>query len=209
MRYGFQRKGYLAMGASFAGGFIRADPNSASPDIQAQIMMFSWDKPEEGAHPFSGCTVVNALLRPESRGYVRITSADPFAPPEIQPNYLDAAKDREVLVAGVQASRNVMKQPAIQPFIEAEYMPGTDCISDSDVLEHIRENGRTSFHPTSTCRMGIDDKAVVDERLRVRGFGGLRVIDASIMPTLTTGNTNAPAIMIGEKAAAMILEDAS
>ncbi len=209
LRYAIQRKGFLAMGASVAGGFIRADPAAASPDIQSQIMLFSWDKPEDGAHPFSGCTVVNALLRPESRGHVRITSADPFAPPEIQPNYLEAKKDRDVLVAGLKAVRRVMSQPAMQPFIVEEYQPGPDCQSDMELLDYIRENGRTSFHPTSTCRMGIDETAVVDERLRVRGIQGLRVIDASIMPALMSGNTNAPTIMIAEKGADMVLEDAA
>jgi choline dehydrogenase len=209
LRYALFRKGYLAMGASYAGGFIRADPAAASPDIQAQIMLFSWDTPESGAHPFPGCTIVNALLRPESRGYVRITSADPFVPPDIQPNYLDAAKDREVLVAGVKAVRHIMSQPAIQPLIEAEYQPGPDCVTDGEILDYIREQGRTSFHPTSTCRMGSDATAVVDERLRVRGVQGLRVIDASIMPSLVSGNTNAPTIMIAEKGADMVLEDAA
>ena len=174
VRYALSRKGFLAMGASVAGGFIRADPAAASPDIQAQIMLFSWDTPDKGAHPFSGCTVVNALLRPESRGYLRITSADPFAAPEIQPNYLTAQKDRDVLVAGIKAVRRVMAQPAMQPFIKEEYQPGPDCVSDSDILDYIRENGRTSFHPTTTCRMGSDPTAVVDERLRVRGIQGLR-----------------------------------
>jgi choline dehydrogenase len=172
-------------------------------------MLMSWDSPDEGAHPFSGCTIVNALLRPESRGHVRITSADPYSAPDIQPNYLAAAKDREVLVAGLKAIRRVMAQPAMQPFIIEEFQPGPDCVSDDEILDYIRENGRTSFHPTTTCRMGSDPTAVVDERLRVRGIQGLRVIDASIMPSLISGNTNAPTIMIGEKGADMILADAA
>ena len=209
LRYALLRKGFLAMGASYAGGFIRADPAAASPDIQAQIMMFSGDSPATGAHPFSGCTIVAALLRPESRGHLRITSADPFAAPDIQPNYLAAQKDRDVIVAGLKAVRNIMSQPAIQPFITEEYEPGPGCVSDTEILDYIRERGRTSFHPTTTCRMGTDTTAVVDERLRVRGIQGLRVIDASIMPALVSGNTNAPTIMIGEKGADMILADAA
>lgn len=209
LRYAFLRKGFLAMGATYVGGFYRADPSSATPDIQAQLMLFSGDGPATGAHPFSGCTVVCALLRPESRGYVRITSADPFAAPEIQPNYLAAAKDRDVLIAGVKVARKVMSQPAIQPFLTEEYQPGPDCVSDADFLEYIRAYGRTSYHPVSTCRMGSDPNAVVDERLRVHGIQGLRVIDASIMPSLVSGNTNAPTIMIAEKGADMVLADAA
>ncbi len=209
LRYAFTRKGFLAMGATFAGGFIRADPAAASPDIQTQLMLFSGESPAAGAHPFSGCTIVCALLRPESRGHVRITSPDPFAAPDIQPNYLAEKKDRDVLVAGLKAVRRIMAQPAVQPFITEEYEPGPDCVSDGDLLEYIRQRGRTSFHPTSTCRMGIDAAAVVDERLRVRGFQGLRVIDASVMPALISGNTNAPTIMIAEKGADMVLEDAN
>jgi len=208
LRYAITRKGFLAMGASYAGGFIRADPAAASPDIQAQILLFSGESPAAGAHPFSGCTIVCALMRPESRGHLRITSADPFAAPDIQPNYLAEQKDRDVIVAGLKAVRRIMAQPAIQPFITEEYEPGPDCVSDSEILDYIRERGRTSFHPTSTCRMGIDDTAVVDERLRVRGIQGLRVCDASIMPALVSGNTNAPTIMIAEKGAAMVLADA-
>ena len=119
------------------------------------------------------------------------------------------SKDREVLVAGLKAVRHIMAQPAIQPFITEEYEPGPDCVSDAEILDYIRERGRTSFHPTSTCRMGIDETAVVDERLRVRGIQGLRVIDASIMPALISGNTNAPSIMIGEKGADLVLADAN
>ncbi|MCZ6512109.1 MAG: choline dehydrogenase [Alphaproteobacteria bacterium] len=209
LRYAVTRSGFLAMGASYAGGFIRVDPTAATPDIQAQIIMFSGESPAAGPHPFSGCTIVCALLRPESRGYLRITSADPFAAPDIQPNYLAAAKDREVLVAGLKAVRRIMAQPAIQPFITEEYEPGPGCVSDAEILDYICQRGRTSFHPTSTCRMGSDTDAVVDHRLRVRGIAGLRVIDASIMPSLISGNTNAPTIMIAEKGADMVLEDAN
>jgi choline dehydrogenase len=208
MRYAFLRKGFLEMGASYAGGFIRADPASASPDIQAQLMLFSTDKPGGVANNFSGCTIVCALLRPESRGFLRITSPDPFVSPEIQPNYLSEKKDRDVLVAGVQAVRRIMDQPAIKKYIVAEHLPGLACDSDDKVLEYVLENCRTSFHPVSTCRMGSDNMSVVDERLRVHGIQGLRVIDASIMPSLISGNTNAPTIMIAEKGADLLLQDA-
>lgn len=208
-RYALNRKGYLAMGASFACGFIKVDPAAVSPDIQSQIMMFS--SPEVGGppHPFPGATIVNALLRPESRGHVNIVSADPYTAPEIQPNYLTAQKDRDILIGAMKAIREVAAQPVFQQFIVEEHDPGPDCTSDEDLLDYLQRRGRTSYHPTSTCRMGPDPDSVVDERLRVKGFEGLRVADASIMPALISGNTNAPAIMIGEKASDMILQDAA
>ncbi len=208
VRYALSRKGVLAMGATYAGGFIRTHQAAESPDFQTQIMLLSGD-PIKGPHRFPGCTIVCTLLQPESRGSVRITSADPFAAPDIQPNYLAAEKDREVIVAGLKAARRVMAQPAIQPFLEEEHEPGPDCVSDDDILDFLRERGGTSFHPMSTCRMGNDATAVVDERLRVRGIQGLRVIDASIMPSRVSGNTNAPTIMIAEKGAELLLADAA
>lgn len=207
LRYALFRTGYLAMGATYAGGFLRAHPAAESPDVQTQIMLFSGN-PYEGAHPFSGCTIVCTLLRPESRGVVRITSADPFAAPEIQANYLSAERDREVIVAGVMAARRIMAQSAIRPCLVGEHEPGPDCASEEQILAFLREHGGTSYHPVSTCRMGTGDDDVLDPRLRVRGTQGLRVIDASIMPSAVSGNTNAPTIMIAEKGADMVLADA-
>ena len=209
LRYAVSRKGLLEMGAVYASGFYYADPAAASPDIQVQLQLFSFDKAGDPPHPFSGCTIPVALLRPESRGHVKIVSADPFEAPEIQPNYLAELKDREVLVAGVQAMRRIMQQPAMQPFIAAEHEPGPDIVDDASMLDYIRQRCRSGYHPVGTCRMGNDEGAVVDERLRVHGIQGLRVIDASIMPTLVSGNTNAPTIMIAEKGADMILADAA
>jgi choline dehydrogenase len=148
------------------------------------------------------------VLRPESRGTVRIKSADPLAPPAIQPNYLSAPKDRDTTIAGIRALRRIMAAPPMAPFIEAEHEPGPACASDGDLLDYVRRRGSTVYHPTSTCRMGSDPTAVVDARLRVQGIERLRVVDASIMPALVSGNTNAPTIMIAEKGADMILEDA-
>jgi choline dehydrogenase len=207
-RYALTRRGLLGAGVTHAGGFFRADPNAASPDMQIQLMLFSGDTIGKPPHRWSGCTVVPALMRPESRGHVHIVSSDPFARPVIQPNYLDARKDRDTLLAGFREARRIVAQPAFAKFVESEYAPGPAVVGDAELMSYICEKGRTSYHPVATCRMGIDDRAVVDPRLRVRGFTGLRVVDASIMPTLVSGNTNAPTIMIGEKASDMILADA-
>jgi choline dehydrogenase len=208
MRYALTRKGMLAMGVTYACGFFRADPAAASPDMQIQLMLFSADVIGRPPHPWSGCTIVPALMRPQSRGHVRIVSPDPFAAPAIQPNYLTAQKDREVLLAGVKEARRIAAQPAFARFVVSEYAPGPDIVGDDELMAYICAKARTSFHPVGTCRMGVDERAVVDPWLRVRGVEGLRVVDASIMPTLVSGNTNAPTIMIAEKASDMILEDA-
>ena len=157
--------------------------------------------------PENGCSCPLIVLRPESRGHVRITSVDPREPPAIQPRYLSAQKDRDVTVAGLRALRRIIASPALAPFIEAEHEPGPACASDDDLLDFARRRGSTTYHPTSTCRMGGDPAAVVDARLRVHGFDHLRVIDASIMPAVVSGNTNAATIMIAEKGADMVLED--
>ena len=208
LNYVLARRGLLSMAVSSYGGFIKTDSIHASPDIQILLMLFSTDRAGPTAHPFPGVTVTATLLRPESKGHVRIVSADPFAAPEIQPNYLAAEKDRTSLIEAVKATRALMRDPAITPYLISEYAPGTGIVSDDEIVEFLKEKGRTSFHPVSTCRMGPDATAVVDERLRVRGFEGLRVIDASVMPDLVSGNTNAPTIMIAEKGADMILADA-
>jgi choline dehydrogenase len=147
-------------------------------------------------------------LRPDSRGFVRIKSNDPHVPPAIQPRYLSARSDCDTVVAAMKALRRIMDEPAMRRYIAQERAPGEQCTSDADLLAFARETGTTVYHPTSTCRMGSDPAAVVDERLRVRGFERLRVIDASIMPTVVSGNTNAAAVMIGEKGADMVLADA-
>jgi choline dehydrogenase len=171
-------------------------------------MLFSADSMSGPLHPFSGISCPLIVLRPESRGHVRIRSVDPRAAPAIQPRYLSAQKDRDVMVAGLRALRRIIASPALKPFIEAEHEPGPACASDEDLLDFARRRGSTTYHPTSTCRMGDDPAAVVDARLRVRGFDRLRVIDASIMPALVSGNTNAATIMIAEKGADMIMADA-
>src|SRR6202034_3589860 len=180
---------------------------SGTPDSQCSISLFSAGTIGGELSPYPGVTGNCVLLRPESRGYVRIKSADPRAAPAINPNYLATQKDRETIVAGGSALRRIFQAPGIARHIADEVAPGAQCDNDDELLDFIRRRGSTSYHPVGTCRMGQDQEAVVDERLRVRGFAGLRVIDASIMPAVVSGNTNAATIMIGEKGADMILED--
>jgi choline dehydrogenase len=208
VRYCLFRKGLLAIGAGYAGGFFRASPLAATPDVQVHFIIFSGDTSGGPLHPFPGFIASVCQLRPESRGFVRIKSADPRVPPAIQPRYLSAQKDRETVVAGMKLLRRIMSEPAMRRYIAEERLPDPSCTSDDDLLAFARETGTTVFHPTSTCRMGSDGTAVVDERLRVRSIERLRVVDGSIMPSLVSGNTNAAVVMIGEKGADMILEDA-
>jgi choline dehydrogenase len=207
IRYAFTRRGYLTVSAISAGCFLRAHPLSETPDVQCSVALYSGDSIGADLHPFPGVTGVCSLLRPESRGSVRIKSADPRQAPAINPNYLATARDRETVVAGVQAMRRIFQAPAMARHIAEEIAPGASCDSDDELLDFIRRRGSTTYHPVSTCRMGQDSAAVTDERLRVRGISGLRVIDASIMPAVVSGNTNAATIMIGEKGADMLLED--
>jgi choline dehydrogenase len=162
----------------------------------------------EKLHDFSGFTAHVCQLRPESRGHLRIRSADPSAPPKIHINYLATETDRRAFIDGLKVLRKILAAPALKPFSAGEVYPGSSVTSDEDLLEFCRQNGSTVYHPTSTCRMGNDQLAVVDQRLKLRGIEGLRVVDASVMPDLVSGNTNAPTIMIAEKASDMILQDA-
>ncbi|HEY1545655.1 MAG TPA: choline dehydrogenase [Xanthobacteraceae bacterium] len=205
--YLLTRRGYLAIPAVSSAVFIRALPTSATPDSQCSISLFSAGQVGGDLHPFPGVTGNCVLLRPESRGFVRIKSADPRAAPAINPNYLATPKDCETIVAGTKAMRRIFQAPAMARYIAEEIEPGDKCNNDEELLDFIRRRGSTTYHPVGTCRMGQDPKAVVDERLRVRGFTGLRVVDASIMPAVVSGNTNAATVMIGEKGADMILED--
>jgi choline dehydrogenase len=209
LRYLLFRKGLLTIGAGYAGGFFRTGPQVATPDVQVHFIIFSGDTSGAALHPFPGFIASICQLRPESRGFVRIKSADPAAPPAIQPRYLTSQLDRDTVIAGLKLLRGIMGQPAMRRYIAEERVPGPQAASDDDLLAFARSAGTTVFHPTSTCRMGNDAAAVVDERLRVRGIGNLRVVDASIMPTVVSGNTNAAAVMIGEKGADMILQDAA
>jgi choline dehydrogenase len=200
----FRRTGPLAVGINQGGLFTRLMPGSATPDIQYHFATVSADVAGGAPHPWSGCTFSVCQLRPESRGTVRIVSADPFAPPSMQPNYLSAPLDRQYAVESLRFTRRLAATKALAPYLTEEYRPGSAATSDTDLLDFAREHAQTIFHPSGTCRMGSDPMAVVDPALRGRGAQGLRVVDCSIMPTLVSGNTNAPVIMIAEKASDMI-----
>jgi choline dehydrogenase-like flavoprotein len=208
VRYALSRSGPLTIAAGTSGAFFKTNPRLASPDIQIHFIPFSTDKMGEKLHPFSGFTASVCQLRPESRGSLKIRSADPSVPPEIRINYLATETDRAAFIDGINILRKILAAPALKPYSVEEVYPGSKVSSDEDMLDYCRKTGSTVYHPTSTCRMGGDPLAVVDQRLRVRGIEGLRVVDASVMPDLMSGNTNAPTIMIAEKASDMILEDA-
>jgi choline dehydrogenase len=209
LRYILSRKGLLTIGAGYAGGFFRTSPELMTPDVQVHLIIFSGDTSGAALHPFPGFIASVCQLRPESRGFVRIKTADAREPPAIQPHYLSRRPDCDTVVAGMKLLRGIMRQPAMRHYIAEERAPKPDCTSDADLLTFARESGTTVFHPTSTCRMGSDPAAVVDDRLRVHGIKCLRVIDGSIMPTVVSGNTNAAIVMVGEKGADMILQDAA
>ncbi|HTP83533.1 MAG TPA: choline dehydrogenase [Alphaproteobacteria bacterium] len=206
LRYALLRKGMLTIGAGYAGGFFRTPlAEDHRPDIQSHFLVFSLDKMGEALHPFSGFTASSCQLRPESRGEVMAVSPDPEAPPSIRANFLSSEKDRRVNVEGLKLIRRILAAPAMQRFIAQEHEPGEHVRSDDEILAYCRERGSTIYHPSGTCKMGDDPLAVVDHRLAVRGLERLRVVDASVMPQVPSGNTNAAVIMIAEKASDMIL----
>jgi choline dehydrogenase len=200
----FTRKGPLAIGINQGGLFTRARPESATPDVQFHFATLSAELAGAKPHPWPGFTMSVCQLRPESRGTVRIRSTDAFEPPSMQPNYLSTELDRRCAVAGIRLARALAATASLKPYVAEEYRPGPNATSDDDLLEFARNYGATIFHPSGTCKMGSDRMAVVDEKLRVRGIAGLRVVDCSIMPTLVSGNTHAPVVMIAEKASDLI-----
>jgi len=204
LQYLLFRKGALAIAAGQAGLFARTRPELATPDVQFATVIFSADRPAEGLHKFSGFSLVAYQLRPESRGELKLKTADPADPPAMHPNYLATETDRRTIVDGLKLARRLLATPDMQHFVASEYIPGSAVRTDEELLDYARQYGGTVYHPTSTCRMGSDPMAVVDAELRVHGIGGLRVVDASIMPVVVSGNTNAATIMIGEKAADMM-----
>jgi len=207
LQYYLARRGAMAEISAQAALFARTRPELATPDIKMSVSIFSADRPQDGLHPFSGFTLIVYQLRPESRGEIRLKSPRPDDAPIIVPNYLATETDRRTIVDGLKLGRQLLATPHMQRFITEEFLPGGGVASDAEMLEHARSRGGTVYHPTSTCRMGIDPTAVVDPKLRVHGIGGLRVVDASVMPTVVSGNTNAAAIMIGEKAADLLRQE--
>jgi choline dehydrogenase len=204
LQYMMFKTGPLAMATSPAALFARTRPELASPDIKLSITPFSADRPQDGLHPFSGFTMIAYQLRPESRGQIKLKSAAAADPPAVYPNYLATETDQRTIVAGLNLCRRLLANPHLQHFIESEFLPGATVQTDEQLLDFARQRGGTVYHPTSTCKMGSDPMAVVDPELRVHGVEGLRVADASIMPTVVSGNTNAATIMIGERAADMV-----
>ncbi|MFY2610332.1 GMC family oxidoreductase [Achromobacter ruhlandii] len=203
------RGGPLAVGINQGGLFCRVDPASAKPDTQFHFATLSADMAGGKVHPFSGCTYSVCQLRPSSRGTVRLRSADPFEAPAMQPNYLSTELDRRMTVAAVKYARRLAATEPLAGLMKREFRPGPEVRSDDEILHFCREYGATIFHPSGTAKMGPreDPMAVVDERLRVHGVSGLRVVDCSIMPTLVSGNTNVPVVMLAERAADFILQD--
>lgn len=202
----FRNRGPLTVGAGQVGGAARTEfARDARPDIQFNVMPLSVDKPGDPLHKYSGFTASVWQCHPASRGNVAIRSADPTDPPRIEPRYLSEDLDRKTLVAGIRTLREIYRQPAFRDLWDAEVLPGPGADTDRGLLDFAREHGGTVFHCAGTCRMGGDATAVVDPHLRVRGVERLRVIDASVMPMVTSANTNATSLMIGEKGAHLVL----
>ena len=206
MQYMLNRTGPMTLAASQVCIFTRSNPQVDRPDIQFHMQPLSADKPGDGPHKFSAFTSSVCQLRPQSRGYIKIKFPDATVYPEIQPNYLSTELDRTTAVNGVKVARKIASAPALNEFITDEFVPGNQYQTDDELLEAVRLHSQTIYHPTSTCKMGNDDMAVVDTELKVHGIEGLRVVDASIMPEIVSGNTNAPTIMIAEKGSDMILQ---
>jgi len=207
LEYLLFRTGPLTMPPSQLGAFAKSRPELSSPDLEWHVQPLSLEKFGDSLHPFDAITPSVCNLRPGSRGHVRIRSADSNAAPAIAPNYLATAEDLAVAVAGIRYTRRIMSAPALERFAPVEWKPGESVATDEELASAAGDLGTTIFHPVGTCKMGDDAMAVVDDRLRVHGVRGLRVIDASIMPTITSGNTNAPTVMIAEQGARFLLDD--
>ena len=210
--YVLRRRGPMTMAPSQLGAFTKSDMTQDRANIQYHVQPLSLEKFGDPLHPFPAFTASVANLRPTSRGALTLKSANPAQPPAIAPNYLSTPEDRRVAADSIRVTRAIVSQEALRKYAPVEYLPGQQVASsDEAALEKAAGDiGTTIFHPVGTARMGRDDdaRAVVDSRLRVIGIDGLRVIDASVMPTITSGNTNSPTMMIAEKGAAMILQDA-
>jgi choline dehydrogenase len=207
IEYALFKRGPLTMAPSQLGAFAKSDPALETPDLEYHVQPLSLDKFGEPLHAFPAFTASVCNLRPESRGHVRIVSPDPFAAPAIKPDYLSTATDRRIAAEAIRLTRRIAAAPALERFEPQEFKPGPEFQSDAELAQAAGDIGTTIFHPVGTARMGQDELAVVDARLRLRGIESLRVADASIMPSITSGNTNAPTMMIAEKAADMIKQD--
>jgi choline dehydrogenase len=200
LQYLLLKSGPLTISAGHAAAFVRTRADSKRPDAQIYLINFSSMRRGGILHPHSGFTAAVSQLQVESRGSVHIRSADPAAPPAIRYNYLATENDRRVMVEGLKLIRRICATPPMRDFVEGEFLPGDKVATDDDWLAYCREMGETVFHPTSTCSMG----AVVDEKLRVKGVQNLRIVDASVMPAVPSGNINAAVIAVAEKAADLI-----
>jgi choline dehydrogenase len=211
LQYAMFQSGPMSMAPSQLGAFARSDPGQPTPNLQYHVQPLSLDKFGDPLHGFPAFTASVCNLRPTSRGHVRIGSGDSYAPPKITPNYLSTQEDRKVAAAALALTRRIVAAPALAKFKPEEYKPGLHYSSEEELAEAASLIGTTIFHPVGTCKMGRadDPAAVVDSRLRVKGVGRLRVVDASVMPFITSGNTNSPTLMIAEKAAQQILSAAA
>jgi len=211
LHYALFRQGMLAMTGAPIRAFVCSREGLEAPDLMLGWIPMLTEPSPRGPRISrqSGLTLYAHAMRPESKGHVHITAADARRPPAINFNFLSSPPDAELTVRAVRIARSIMTAPAMTPFQMSELAPGADRTTDDEILDWVRKAAETSYHPVGTCKMGSDPMAVVDAQLRVHGIAGLRVADASIMPTLTSGNTNAPSIMIGEKAADMVLSTAT
>ena len=205
LEYFLLRKGPLTMPPSQLGAFAKSDPDQPTANIEWHVQPLSLDKFGEPLHKYNAITPSVCNLRPSSRGHVRIRSNDPAEAPALTLNYLSTDEDREVAVRGLKFTREIMAAEALARFEPEEIKPGPHIVTDEDLRQAAGDLGTTIFHPVGTCKMGSDPMAVVDDRLKVHGIDRLRVIDASVMPTITSGNTNTPTVMIAEKGAEFIL----
>ena len=207
LKYSLHRRGMLAMGAGVGAAFIKSDSRIERPDLQFFVQPFSLDENTGKPHSFNALTSAVYQLRPSSRGSISLFSSDPYVPPLIKPNYLSETIDQDVLVKGVELARKICSVPPLSDLSVSEYEPTLAMdASKNEYLDWIKQTATTAYHPCGTCKMGDDKMSVVDQNLHVHGVKGLRIVDASVMPLVTSGNTNAPTIMIAEKAADIIID---